>query len=73
MVRCDLCGRVEDRDRAIEEGWCPYYWVTQHIVREEPVCPECAREHLEGFEEEPILKRGHLIALGGRLRVETGR
>jgi hypothetical protein len=33
--------------------------------RDEPVCPECAHEHLEGFEEEPILKQGHLIALGG--------
>ena len=39
MVRCDLCGRVEDRERAIEEGWCPDYWVTQTIRRAEPVCP----------------------------------
>jgi hypothetical protein len=58
MVRCDLCGRVEDRDRAIEMGWCPYYWVTETVRREEPVCPECASKHLQGFEDEPILKEG---------------
>src|SRR4051794_8518593 len=29
-VRCDLCGRVEDLERAIEAGWCPSYWVTEH-------------------------------------------
>ena len=28
-------------------------------------CPDCAREHLAEFDEEPILKEGHLIALGG--------
>jgi hypothetical protein len=65
MLRCDRCGRIEDGDRAIDEGWWPSYWVTPTIRREEPVWPECAREHLEGFDEEPILKDGHLIALGG--------
>jgi hypothetical protein len=65
MARCDLCGRIQEDNRAIEEGWWPYFWITQTIRRDEPVCPVCAHEHLEGFEVEPILKAGHLIALGG--------
>jgi hypothetical protein len=65
IIRCDLCGRIEDDGRAIEAGWWPYFWLTQGVRREESVCPECAREHPEGFDEEPILKDGHLIALGG--------
>jgi hypothetical protein len=64
MLRCDLCGRIEEADRAIDEGWWPYYWVTPTVRRDEPVCPGCAHKHLEGFDEEPILKDGHLIALG---------
>jgi hypothetical protein len=68
MLSCDLCGLIEDEDRAIKDGWVPYFWVTQTVCRDSPVCPECAREHLEGFEEEPILKPGHLIALGGSSR-----
>ena len=43
MVRCDLCVRIEDDDQAIEEGWWPYYGVTEGYCREEPVCPDCAR------------------------------
>jgi hypothetical protein len=49
VMRCDLCGRVEDDDRAIEAGWWPDYWVTEGIRRDKPVCPECAHEHLQGF------------------------
>jgi hypothetical protein len=64
-MRSDICGRTEDDWPAIEAGWWPYFWITQGIRREEPVCPEYAQDHLEGSEEEPILKDRHLIALGG--------
>ncbi len=64
MLRCALCGRAEDEDRAIEDGWVPDYWVTETVRRDNPVCPACAREHMEGFDVEPILKPGHLIAAG---------
>jgi hypothetical protein len=64
MLSCDLCGLVEDEDQAIEDGWVPYFWVTETVLRDSPVCPSRARKHLEDFDEEPMLKPGHLIALG---------
>jgi hypothetical protein len=42
---CCFCGRHEERDDGIEEGWIPSFW-SQGKEWEGPVCVLCTMQHL---------------------------
>jgi uncharacterized protein with PIN domain len=49
-MRCAICGiEIESIDKAIEEGWIPYFYEGE--IEHEFVCPGCAELFLELAED----------------------
>jgi hypothetical protein len=42
---CCFCGRHEEKEDAIEDGWIPSFW-TQGKEWEGPICGPCTMQHL---------------------------
>jgi hypothetical protein len=63
-MECGFCGvTTPDTDSAIEMGWIPEFWLDDDNPADRPACSDCASEHLDDLDADPIIKPGHEIYL----------
>jgi hypothetical protein len=68
ILVCAFCGTALPRSEAQEHGWVPYFFVSavvkwmeepETVESDKPACEQCAAEHLDDLDSDPILKPGH--------------
>jgi len=58
---CCWCHRTVTLAEAVDEGWCPSWWVGE-LEQSEPVCTSCEQKHLqESSDGEMELKPGEVV------------
>ena len=58
---CLFCGAAANADEAMKAGWIPEFFIGECSFSYGPVCPVCARAHLDFEYGEAVLREGHVV------------
>ena len=59
ILVCAFCGTALPASEAQECGWVPTFFLNDTSETDQPACCECASEHLDDLDADPIIRPGH--------------